>query len=92
MVTAEEARKICYKSGKLSFDKKYLGVVKYVEDEIKNSAMSGYGRVVLEFSKILFINPDMKITDLADFLRSKGYLIKTINDSREDDGLLIISW
>ena len=34
----------------------------------------------------------MKMLDLAEFLRSNGYLVKVINDSREDDGLLVISW
>lgn len=92
MITAREAQKIRDKSGKLSFDKRYPCVVRYVEDKIKDAAMAGDSRAVLKFSKLLFTDPDMKIIDLAEFLRSKGYLIKVVNDSREDDGLLIVSW
>lgn len=92
MITAKEAQKIRDKSGKLSFDKRYPGVVKYAEDKIKDAATAGYDRVVLEFGKLLLADPEMKMFDLAEFLRSKGYLIKVVNDSREDDGLLIVSW
>lgn len=93
MIDAKEAQKIRDKSGKLSFDKRYPCVAKYVEDEIKDAAITGDSRVVLKFSKLLFTDPDMKIIDLAEFLRSKGYLIETIiNGSQEDDGLLIVSW
>lgn len=92
MIDAKETQKIRDKSGKLSFDKIYPSVVEYVEDEVKNSAMAGDSRVVLEFGKILLADPEMKMFDLAEFLRSKGYLIKVVNDIREDDELLIVSW
>lgn len=92
MIDAKEAQKIRDGSGKLSFDKRYPSLVKYVEDKIKYAAMSGYSRVVLEFGELLFADPEMKMFDLAEFLRSKGYLIKAVNDSREDDDLLIILW
>lgn len=92
MINAKEAQKIRYQSGKLSFDKRHPGVVGYVEDKLKDAAMSGASRVILKFSKLLLTDPDMKMIDLAEFLRSNGYLIEVINDSREDDGLLVISW
>ena len=92
MIDAKEARKIRDQSGKLSFDKRYPGVVKYVEDEIKYGAMAGASKVILKFSKLLLIDPDMKMVDLVKFLRSNGYLVEVIDDSREDDGLFIISW
>ena len=92
MIDAKEAQKICDQSGKLLFDKRYPGVVRYVEDKVKDAAMSGDGRVILKFSKLLLTDPDMKMIDLAEFLRSNGYLVKVINDNREDDGLLVISW
>ena len=92
MIDAKEARKIRDRNGKLSFDKRYPGVVGYVEDKVKDAAMSGDSRVILKFSKLLLTDPDMKMIDLAEFLRSSGYLVKVINDNREDDGLLVISW
>ena len=92
MITAKKALKICNRRGKLSFDKKYPGVVKYVKDKIKNSAMAGYSRVVLECGELFLVGSGMKMSDLAEFLRNKGYLIKVVNDSREDDGLLIVLW
>ncbi len=93
MIDAKEAQKIRDRSGKLSFDKRYPGVVRYVEDKVKDAAMFGDSKAILKFSKLLLItDPDMKMVDLAEFLRSNGYLIKVINDSREDDGLLVISW
>ena len=92
MIDAKEAQKIRDKSGKLLFDKRYPGVVRYVEDKVKDAAMSGDSRVILKFGKLLLTDPDMKMIDLAEFLRSSGYLVKIINDNREDDGLLVISW
>lgn len=92
MIDAKEAQKILDQSGKLSFDKRHPGVVGYVEDKVKDAAMSGDSRVILEFSKLLLTDPDMKIVDLVEFLRSNRYLVKVINDNREDDGLLVISW
>lgn len=92
MIDAKEAQKIRDLSGKLSFDKKCPGVVGYVEGKIKDAAMSGDSRAILKFSKLLLTDPDMKMVDLAEFLRSRGYLIEVINDSREDDWLLVISW
>lgn len=92
MITAKEAQKIRDKSGKLSFDKRYPCIAGYVEDKIKDAAMAGDSRVALKFGKLLLADPEMKMFDLAEFLRSKGYLIKVVNDSREDDGLLIVSW
>ena len=92
MIDAKEARKIRDRNGKLSCDKRYPGVVRYVEDKVKDAAMSGDSRVILKFSKLLLTDPDMKMIDLAEFLRSSGYLVKVINDNREDDGLLVISW
>ena len=92
MIDAKEAQKIRDRSGKLSFDKKHPRVVKYVEDKVKDAAIAGDNRVVLEFNDLLLADPEMKMLDLAEFLRSSGYLVKVINDSREDDGLLVISW
>lgn len=92
MIDAKEARKIRDRNVKLSFDKRYPGMVRYVEDKVKDAAMSGDSRVILKFSKLLLMDPDMKMIDLAEFLRSSGYLVKVINDNREDDGLLVISW
>ncbi len=92
MINAKEAQKIRDKSGKLSFDKRHPCIAGYVEDKIKDAAMSGDNKVILKFYKLLFTDPNMKITDLAEFLRGQGYLIKVVNDSREDDGLLIVSW
>ena len=92
MIDAKEAQNILNRRGKLSFDKRHPGVVRYVEDKVKDAAMSGGSRVILKFSKLLLTDPDMKMIDLAEFLRSNGYLVKVINDSREDDGLLVISW
>ena len=92
MIDAKEVQKIRDQSGKLLFDKRYPGVVRYVEDKVKDAAMSGDSRVILEFNDLLLADPDMKMIDLAEFLRSSGYLVKVINDNREDDGLLVISW
>lgn len=92
MIDAKEAQRIRDKSGKLSFDKRYPGVTRYVEDKIKYGAMTGANKVVLGFSKLMLTDPDMKMIDLAEFLRSNGYLVKVINDSREGDSLLVISW
>ena len=92
MIDAKEAQKIRDRSGKLSFDKRYPGVVRYVEDEIKYGAMAGASKVILKFSKLLLIDPDMKMVDLAEFLRSNGYFVEVIDDFREDDGLFVISW
>ena len=92
MIDAKEAQKIRDQSGKLLFDKRYPGVVRYVEDKVKDAAMSGDSKVILKFSKLLLTDPDMKIVDLVEFLRSNRYLVKVINDNREDDGLLVISW
>lgn len=92
MIDAKEAQKIRDQSGKLLFDKRYPGVVRYVEDKVKDAAMSGASKVILKFSKLLLTDPDMKIVDLVEFLRSNRYFVKVINDSREDDGLLVISW
>ena len=92
MIDAKEARKIRDRSGKLLFDKRYPGVSRYVEDKIKYGAMTGANKVVLGFSELLLTDPDMKMIDLAEFLRSNGYIVKVINDNREDDGLLVISW
>ena len=92
MIDAKEAQKIRDRSGKLLFDKRYPGVVRYVEDKVKDAAIAGDNRVVLEFNDLLLADPEMKMLDLAEFLRSSGYLVKVINDSREDDGLLVISW
>ena len=92
MIDAKEAQKIRDQSGKLLFDKRYPGVVRYMEDKVKDAAMSGASKVILKFSKLLLTDPDMKIVDLVEFLRSNRYLVKVINDNREDDGLLVISW
>ena len=92
MIDAKEAQKIRDQSGKLLFDKRYPGVVKYVEDKVKDAATSGASKVILKFSGLLLTDPDMKIVDLVEFLRSNGYLVKVINDNREDNGLLVISW
>lgn len=93
MIDAKEARKVRDQSGKLSFDKRCPCVVKYVEDAIKYGEMVGASEVVLKFSKkLLLTEPEMKIVDLIEFLRSKGYLVDFINDSREDVGPLVISW
>lgn len=92
MIDAKEAQKIRDQSGKLLFDKRYPGVVRYVEDKVKDAAMSGASKVILKFSKLLLTDPDMKIVDLVEFLRSNRYFVKVINDNREDDGLLVISW
>ena len=92
MIDAKEAQKIRDRSGKLLFDKRYPGVVRYVEDKVKDAAMSGDSRVILKFSKLLLTDPDMKMIDLAEFLRSNGYLVKALRDSREDDSSLVISW
>lgn len=92
MIDAKEAQKILDRSGKLSFDKRHPGVVGYVEDKVKDAATSGGSKVILKFSKLLLTDPDMKMIDLAEFLRSSGYLVRAINDNREDDGLLVISW
>ena len=92
MIDAKEAQKIVDRSGKLLFDKRYPGVVRYVEDKVKDAAMSGASKVILKFSKLLLTDPDMKIVDLVEFLRSNRYFVKVINDNREDDGLLVISW
>lgn len=88
----KEAQKIRDRSEKPSFDKRYPSLGKYVGDKIKYAAMSGYGRVVLEFGELLLADPEMKMFDLAEFLRGNGYFIKVLNDNREDDGLLIILW
>lgn len=87
MIDAKEAQKIRDRSGKLSFDKRYPCVVKYVEAEIKCAATAGRSRVVLELGWLILADPVIKMFDLAEFLRSKGYLI-----SREDDELLVVSW
>lgn len=92
MIDAKEAQRIRDKSGKLSFDKRHPGVTRYVEDKIKYAATSGDSRAILGFSKLLLTDPDMKMIDLAEFLRSNGYLVKALRDSREDDSLLVISW
>ena len=92
MIDAKETRKIRDRSGKLLFDKRYPGVVRYVEDKVKDAAMAGASKVILKFSKLLLTDPDMKIVDLVEFLRSNGYLVKALRDSREDDSLLVISW
>ena len=92
MIDAKEAQKIRDRSGKLSFDKRHPGVVRYVEDKVKDAATSGADSVVLEFGKLLLTEPEMKMVDLAEFLRSKGYLVKALRDSREDDSSLVISW
>lgn len=92
MIDAKEAQKIRDKSGKLSFDKRYPGVVKYVEDKIRDAAMAGDSKIALKFSELLLADPEMKMFGLAEFLRSKEYLIKVLDDSREDDGLLVVSW
>ena len=92
MIDAKEAQKIRDQSGKLLFDKRYPGVVKYVEDKVKDAATSGASKVILKFSKLLLTDPDMKIVDLVEFLRSNGYLVKALRDSREDDSSLVISW
>lgn len=92
MIDAKEAQRIRDKSGKLSFDKRYSCVVKYVEDQIKYASMAGASKVILKFSKLLLTDSDMKIVDLVKFLRSNRYLVKALRDSREDDGLLVISW
>ena len=92
MINAKEVRRIRDRSGKLSFDKRYPIVARYVEDKVKDAAISGASKVILKFSKLLLTDPDMKMIDLAEFLRSNGYLVKVINDSREDDSLLVISW
>lgn len=92
MIDAKEAQKIRDRSGKLSFDKRHPGVVRYVEDAIKYGEMVGTSEVVLKFSKLMLTDPEMKIVDLIEFLRSKGYLVDFINDSREDVGPLVISW
>ena len=92
MIDAKKAQKILNRSGKLSFDKRHPGVVRYVEDKVKDAAMAGANKVILGFSKLLLTDPDMKIVDLVEFLRSNRYLVKVINDNREDDGLLVISW
>ena len=92
MIDAKEAQEISGRSGKLSFNKKHPCVVKYVEDKVKDAAMSGDSRVILEFNDLLLADPDMKMIDLAEFLRNNGYIVKIIHDSREDDGLLVISW
>ena len=54
MIDAKEAQRIRDQSGKLSFDKKHPCVVKYVEDKVKDAAMSGASKVILKFSKIFF--------------------------------------
>ena len=92
MINAKEAQKIRDRSGKLSFDKRCPGVVRYVEDEIKYGAMAGSGKVILKFSKLLLMDPNMKMVDLVEFLRSNGYFVGVIDDFREDDGLFVISW
>ena len=92
MIDAKEAQEIRDRSGKLSFDKKHPRVVKYVEDKVKDAAVAGDNRVVLEFNDLFLADPEMKMFNLAEFLRSNGYLVKVINDRREDDGLLVISW
>lgn len=92
MINAKEVRRIRDRSEKLSFDKRYPGAARYVEDKVKDAATSGDSKVILKFSKLLLTDPDMKMIDLAEFLRSNGYLVKVINDSREDDSLLVISW
>jgi nitrate reductase beta subunit len=93
MIEAKEARRVCDRSGKLSFDKRYPGIVRYVEDKVKDAATFGDSKVILKLSKLLLAaDPDMKMIDLAEFLRSNGYLVKVIDDSREDDSLLVISW
>ena len=92
MIDAKEAQNILNRSGKLSFDKRHPGVVRYVEDKVKDAAMTGANKVVLGFSELLLTDPDMKMIDVAEFLRSNGYIVKVINDNREDDGLLVISW
>lgn len=92
MIDAKEAQKIRDRSGKLLFDKRYPGVVRYVEDKVKDAAMAGASKVILKFSKFLLTDPDMKIVDLVEFLRSNGYLVKALRDSREDDSSLVISW
>lgn len=92
MINAKEAQKIRDRSGKLLFDKRYPGVVRYVEDKVKDAAMAGASKVILKFSKLLLTDPDMKIVDLVEFLRSNGYLVKALRDSREDDSSLVISW
>lgn len=92
MIDAKEAQKIRDRSGKLLFDKRYPGVVRYVEDKVKDAAMAGDSKVILKFSKFPLTDPDMKIVDLVEFLRSNGYLVKALRDSREDDSSLVISW
>ena len=92
MIDAKEARKVRDQSGKSSFEKRYPGAVKYVEDKVKDAATSGDSKVILKFSKLLLTDPDMKIVDLVELLRSNGYLVKALGDNREDDGLLVISW
>ena len=92
MIDAKEAQKIRDQSGKLLFDKRYPGVVRYVEDKVKDAAMAGASRVILEFNDLLMADPEMKMFDLAEFLRNNGYLVKALGDNREDDGLLAISW
>ncbi len=92
MISAQEAQKIRDRSGKLSFEKRYPGVVRHVEDKVKDAATSGDSEVILKFSKLLLTDPDMKMFDLAEFLRGSGYLVKALRDSREDDSLLVISW
>ena len=92
MIDAKEAQKIRDRSGKLSFGKRYPGVVRYVEDKVKDAATSGNSKVILTLSKFLLTDPDMKMIDLVEFLRGNGYLVKALRDSREDDSLLVISW
>lgn len=87
MIDAKEARRVCDRSEKLSFDKRYPSLVKYVEDKIKYAAMAGCSRVVLELGWLILADPVIKMFDLAEFLRSNGYLI-----SQEDDELLVVSW
>lgn len=59
---------------------------------MKDAATSGNSKVILTLSKFLLTDPDMKMIDLVEFLRDNRYLVKALRDSREDDGLLVISW
>ena len=68
MIDAKEAQKIRDQSGKLLFDKRYPGVVRYVEDKVKDAAMSGDSRVILKFSKLLLTDTDRKMIDLQETL------------------------
>ena len=92
MIDAKEARRVCDKACIPPSKLEFSDLIKNISDKIELAAAAGWGKIELSFTSVGIWRSDIKLVDLEEFLKEKGYVVRVIPDGPYSDAKLIISW